>query len=472
MKKLVYISSLFAVALSMAFSSCTHEMDDIFSKPAADRTTETMEFYRKALVEQGGKWQMEYFTQDIEQGYVYLFTFYKNGSVAISGKNPCIGALYTIDNPQNTFGCDTSAWEITPDDGPTLTLNTYNKFFHIFSEPEDILQTGDSETGYGHRGDYEFNLMRYTGDSLIMRGKKNAIQIVMTRVDENTNDEAYLDDVCALADSFFNALVPETYLQLGTGRRYIIKNGSSLILETYPEWYYYVKKDIIEPGDPISQTESHNAIITPAGLTFMNPVKFYPNVKDSTEVVELQHFTRMPDGALVCRDGYEGVIKADSLNNLIQHPEICWRIDTKDMGGKMKELYDGAVDGMTKYNKKFKMQYIQLGAYYSKQAINGFGFTWLYKNGSSVTPCILAYQPQTREGEDIVKFNIITDKSGNDNNNGPTIYSKVPAIQSLVEYFNTTKFKITANSVLAPTKIMLTNVDNPNDYAFFYMTRN
>ena len=83
MKKFLNNSLLLLVALSMGLVSCNHEEKDYFDESAAERLENSKEYFANILVDQGGKWQLEYFTTTDEPGYIYLFTFHKNGSVTI-----------------------------------------------------------------------------------------------------------------------------------------------------------------------------------------------------------------------------------------------------------------------------------------------------------------------------------------------------------------------------------------------------
>ena len=75
MKKLLNISLLLIVALSMGLASCNHEEKDLFDDSAAQRLSQTQEYFYDLLLSEGGKWQLEYFTTPDEPGYIYLFTF-------------------------------------------------------------------------------------------------------------------------------------------------------------------------------------------------------------------------------------------------------------------------------------------------------------------------------------------------------------------------------------------------------------
>ena len=212
MKKLYKFSAIAAVLMSASLASCNHEEADIFDSSAAHRTEEARKMYNEILLDKGGKWQMEYFTTEQEHGYVYLFTFRKDGTVTISGNNEYITKLTNIDSNVPSYGSETSMWTVLSDNGPVLSFNSYNTIFHLFATPEDIPGTERDEQGYGHSGDYEFDLMKYSNDTLYLEGKKNGAEIIMTRIAPETDDETYLNEVVALADSFFNAKIPAVYV--------------------------------------------------------------------------------------------------------------------------------------------------------------------------------------------------------------------------------------------------------------------
>ena len=84
MNKILSISAVALLGLGVAFSSCSREEDDIFDHSAAQRLDEAKASFKQILTDKGGKWQLEYFTTDSEEGYVYLFTFNAHGSVTIA----------------------------------------------------------------------------------------------------------------------------------------------------------------------------------------------------------------------------------------------------------------------------------------------------------------------------------------------------------------------------------------------------
>ena len=180
MKKFLNISLLALVVFSMfSLASCKNEVDNIFDEDAVIRLDKAKAEYSDILTRNGGKWQLEYFANENEQGYIYLMTFAKDGSVTISGNNQWINYVKTGSTKTPAFGSEISMWEVIADNGPVLSFNTYNKYFHFFADPYDIPSTGGAatdadidESGYGHEGNYEFDIMKYSGDTLYLTGKK------------------------------------------------------------------------------------------------------------------------------------------------------------------------------------------------------------------------------------------------------------------------------------------------------------
>ena len=81
MKKFLNISLLSLVALAtLSLSSCKNEIDEIFDEDAVARLDKAKAEYIDILTSNGGKWQMQYYANSNEPGYVYLMTFRNDGS--------------------------------------------------------------------------------------------------------------------------------------------------------------------------------------------------------------------------------------------------------------------------------------------------------------------------------------------------------------------------------------------------------
>lgn len=220
MKKFLF--PIIAIALTLGFSSCSFEEDDLFEASAADRLNAAVKKYSASVVSDGGTYIMEYWptyysTQPglpTGQGYLVCMEFHKDGSVRM-------GAKHTFTN--NTYKEETSAWEVITDLGAVLSFNSYNKLFHCFSDPSDVIEvdgklipTGERGTGVG--GDYEFIITDISADNSVytLKGKKNGTYSRMIRLPEGTDFDAYLTDI----ENFQNTVFPKemnNYLPMKVG---------------------------------------------------------------------------------------------------------------------------------------------------------------------------------------------------------------------------------------------------------------
>ena len=431
MKKFLNISLLSLVAISsLMLGSCKNEVDEIFDEDAVARLEKAKTEYIDILTSNGGKWQMEYYANSDEPGYIYLMTFNKNGSVTISGKNQWIGLVQGQNFGTLGYGSETSLWDVITDNGPVLSLNSFNKYFHLFADPEDIPSTdteATDETGYGHEGDYEFDLMKYSNDTLYITGKKYGIDMIMTRVPANVEDEVYINEVVAMADSFFNAKIPQVYINLPNGVRWIVKNGATSILKMFREG-----------ADEISTAETHNVIITHDGLSFMNPI--------SIDGYLIQNFIRQADGSLLCRDDNQTTMTADPLATVFQGTTLTWRLDLTNLGGVFAELLPKISSELTSYNKS-TLVYAQI-AYLP--ANSTYAVTFNVKKGSTkINPTY--YFTMNAQSDTQIKINM-----GEGDRAGELYAEKVPSMRAFVDAMGSGTYQLSANSLLAPINMKLT----------------
>lgn len=438
MKKLYKFSAIAAVLMIASLASCNHEEADIFDQSAAHRTEEARKMYKEILLDKGGKWQMEYFTTEQEHGYVYLFTFRNDGTVTISGNNEYITKLTNIDSNVPSYGSETSMWTILSDNGPVLSLNSYNPIFHLFATPEDIPGTERDEQGYGHSGDYEFDLMKYSNDTLYLEGKKNGAEIIMTRIAPETDDETYLNEVVALADSFFNAKIPAVYVNLPGGYRHVVLDGATLLPRIYPE-----------TGDSISEYVPCNAIITHDGFTLGKPLTLR-DLNDKNDYT-IQHFIRQKDGSLLCTDDNRITITADALNKVVGDPRVLWRVNAADCKGELGTSFAGINSGFKAYNGS-SLVYFNIGLNVSNntKAPHTMVVRIKTKRGSYLNMSVPYNVEYT--GKDEIKFVL-----GEMDNNMKTFIDKVPAFKTMMNKLASSTFKCSSNSLIAPVNMVLTD---------------
>lgn len=438
MKKLYKFSAIAAVLMSASLASCNHEEADIFDQNAAHRTEEARKMYKEILLDKGGKWQMEYFTTEEEHGYVYLFTFRNDGTVTISGNNEYITKLTNIDSNVPSYGSETSMWTILSDNGPVLSFNSYNTIFHLFATPEDIPGTERDEQGYGHSGDYEFDLMKYSNDTLYLEGKKNGAEIIMTRIAPETDDKTYLNEVVALADSFFNAKIPAVYVNLPGGYRYVVLDGATQLPKFYPE-----------TGDYITEYVGRNAIITHGGFTLGKPLTLRDSIDGNDYTI--QHFIRQKDGSLLCTDDNRITITADALNKVVGDERLLWRVDAADCKGELGTAFAGLNTGFKAYNGSSLVHFnIGLNVLNNTKSPYTMVVRIKTKRGSYLNMSV----PYTVEyiGKDEIKFVL-----GEMDSNMKTFIDKVPAFKTMMNKLASSTFKCSSNSLIAPVNMVLTD---------------
>ena len=443
MKKFLNISLLSLVALSaLTLGSCKNEVDEIFDEDAVTRLEKAQKMYYDILIDKGGKWQLEYFANGDEPGYIYLMTFKKDGSVTISGKNEWIGRAQGESLSTPVYGSETSLWDVITDNGPVLSLNTYNRFFHLFASPEDIPSTdteAPDETGYGHEGDYEFDLMKYSGDTLYVTGKKYGIDMIMTRVKSDVDDQVYMDEVVALADSFFNSRIPQVYINLPNGIRWIVKNGATSLLKMFREG-----------DDEISTAETHNIIITHDGLSFMNPITLDGYV--------LKNFIRQPDGSLLCRDDQETTITADDLNKVFAIQTFTWKGDTTKMGGIFTQKLNAIKSELAAYESR-TLTGLQIS--YDSKTAKSYVVSFSCKKGKNT------FNPKFYVDIELVGHNQVKFIYRNEADAAGAIYAeKCP---SMLEFINAmgSNLTLTTSSLLAPIDMWLNDSSDSNSYTYW-----
>lgn len=438
MKKLYKFSAFAALLLSTALTSCTNEVDDIFDSSAAQRADEAKKTYKEILLDKGGKWQMEYFTTEDEHGYVYLFTFKNDGTVTISGDNEYISKLTNVDATNSTFGSESSLWTILSDNGPVLSFNSYNKYFHLFSDPEDIPGTERDEQGYGHSGDYEFDLMKYSGDTLYLEGKKNGAEIIMTRIDSEIDDEKYLNEVVAMADSFFNAKIPTVYVNLPGGYRHVVLDGATQLPKFYPE-----------TGDYITEYVGRNAIITHDGFTLGKPLTLRDSIDGNDYTI--QHFIRQADGSLLCTDDNRITITADALNKVATDATLLWRFEGTKGSGELGNLFTQISTGLKAYNGASIVNfYYGTGTVNSTKVNSSFVIRVRRKSGG-YTNLTYTYTTQLVGGNEF-KFVL-----GTMDSYMQAYVNNTPALKAFFDKLASTTFKCSSSSLLAPTTMVLSD---------------
>lgn len=437
MKKFLYLAAVAALSLT----ACSSDDNNIFDQSAAERLEQYKKDYADVLTSDGGLWSMEYFSNPDEQGYVMTFKFSKDGSVEISANHKWIGG---------TFKQETSLWKMIADNGPVLSFSSYNKLFHIFADPANITgpdqPQGDNgpidETGFGHEGDYEFQVMNVSDDGKTVRmlGKKRMYNIYLRRLDVNTDVEQYLTDVKAVTNfivpyfGYFNLIAAD-------GESFIIKNLNSFIPSVYPK-----------EGDEVSQSRSGNVIFTLDGFRFMQPLEV-PRADESLDDLVLDSFSFQEDGSLLSPDGDRIVGPYDIDAFMFETFDYNWYVDLENLKGKFVNMVANLTDGIREAYPSRSLESI----YFGYDIYDGQ--TWKTLNIKlSGTRAATYYLDITSAQKDNVAFNIAAC-----NSQATTFAKKTKAIDDFADEVAKFNFSVSSEHIIDPVVLSLTSNADSND---------
>lgn len=172
------INSILIGTAVLGLSACSlHDDTELFGEPAAERLEKNVAADKTLLESAANGWELHMWTgKDYSGGGYTYFMKFANDKVTVSSDIA----------PANMK--TTSSYDVISDQGPVLTVNTYNEVFHYLAEPS-------MDDDDGEQQDYEFVIMRTTNDSIYLRGKKWGNHMVMTRVGESTSWEDEINKI-------------------------------------------------------------------------------------------------------------------------------------------------------------------------------------------------------------------------------------------------------------------------------------
>ena len=445
MKKSLFILPLMALAIT----SCNNTEDLLFDGSAAERLEQGRADAISKLTADGGLWAMEYFANEDEPGYVMLCRFDKNGSVEISANHKWI---------DNQFKQERSLWDIVSDNGTVLSFNSYNSLFHIFSDPADI--TGPyqptnpdqddkpiDETGFGHEGDYEFQIMSESDPNTVrLLGKKRNYNIYLRKLDESTDEQTYLEGLVKKQD-IFKTKFKKFILTDKAGREYVMTDFESNIPSLYPRSYFDEAQNKYIEADSVSQTKSANGIFTYSGFRYSTPFTAKHADDSEWEISEL-HWAE--DGTLVNEE--EGLrLTAPSPAENFDMVSFTWTIDPESFKGKFATAYSSA------YNAVIE----SLG---TKNMLGTIDFTWAANSGE-VSHLILS-RLGTKRCQDFfnvskIKGESLTSTYTSSNSTADRYNKEIPELWEFKKlFFN--EFNMKNNDPMNPDVIHFSLVSDPD----------
>ena len=283
--------------------------------------------------------------------------------------------------------------------------------------------------------------MSYSNDTLYLVGKKHELSLIMTRLHSDLTDEAYMDSTVANVNNFFSSKIPYVFMNLPNGRRWYLENGASQIFTLYAE-----------DADKITTAVTANGIITLAGLSFMVPF--------TAEGYTVQRFALQDDGSLLCREDNQTTITADHLSNVLMYNSFTWQFNTQACSDKYTSLFTAIASELKAFNSSTPQTYTL--SYVSKQGLYALNVRIQLKSKKVFN--FIVYYKAERLGDEQVKFtrtepdeSQMSSTEKNNYNNSLTYLEKAASLNTLLnELLNGTTFTLTANSLLAPTQMTLT----------------
>lgn len=183
--KRIFLYSLLA-CLSWTMQSCLFSEEDVFEQSSAERDNASVAGIKALLMSAENGWNLEYrYGEDGKWGVSNIFLKFDETDVTMASD-------YATGNYAPGAECK-SLYKVQAYQGTELSFDSYNEILHSFCEPE-----GYNEPGL--IGDYEFIVRDTTSNTITLTGKKHGVEMVMTRLADDVDWTAYLQNTSRIAD--------------------------------------------------------------------------------------------------------------------------------------------------------------------------------------------------------------------------------------------------------------------------------
>lgn len=432
-KKTIYLAGL---VMAFLLAACTSEVDDIFGDNSSDRITERLAADKAVLTGAANGWLMEYYPAKSLSygGYNVLVKFGEGEDVTVASE---------IGEPSQT---ETSKYSLKEQAGPVLTFDTYNSLFHPFSDPKNNYGMGD--VGLGMEGDYEFIIMEATAEKVELKGKKTGNRIVMTPMPADRDWTSYMTEIKASTETvekYFSYSYVITGIDFEVSRQYRTLN---ITMQN-------------EEGD--NETTVHAYIPTTNGFKLYEAADFFG--------VRAQEFKEAGNGQWASADGMVKV-KGNAPNNadvfLNYGP---WFLTYENMTGETtKNIFQENYEKMFGDEGVFpnlSLQYFGFGpnVAYSNDGLQLISSKWDPNMSNTDYAANVAMVEVTRvrvPGSDNM-VSLYVDKTTASGTEKGVKMMDTGIVSFLVDMTKTKMFRLQADDVFRPTKITLTDTEDPKN---------
>lgn len=175
------LAILITVAALLPLASCLKEQADVFETPSSQRMQNYLEDVRKTLQEPKNGWAFSYYPGSSSATCYMGVKFEAQQVTAYSQEDPATAVK--------------SSYKLTTDDGAVLSFDTYNSVLHYYA-------TADADHYQARGGDFEFDIVSYTKDRIVLRGKRSRNLCYLDPLAENKTISAFLTEMVAAKNAF------------------------------------------------------------------------------------------------------------------------------------------------------------------------------------------------------------------------------------------------------------------------------
>lgn len=387
---------------TLLMTSCLKDQEDLFDDSASARTTKYLANIKQVLTSAENGWLFNYYPDRDQSwgGQPYVVKFKDDTVIAYA------------DTEDRSYS-EESYYTLKNEDGPVLMFDTYNSLLHMYSTP-----TGSSGAGgyQAYDGDFIFIIMDVSEDknTITLKGNRTGNIMYMYRMTGSAED--YMTKVIEVEDN-----MPTNYS---------FEAGGETV------------KVALSSGTATFSTESKE--VTQAYIYTDEGIEFY-------ELVEINGQTLKG-----IKYGGEADVTSSIGDNPIQLKVVFlpvneifvnndWYVSYANMSDGMKAYFDQAIAG-----SKAEGETITTMAF---TIINGFSLYFVSGNYAGALAFDVEYIDDNK-----VK---LTYNGANNYSNGNWYFAN--AGYNYVAAVLSSTFTLTADSKIRPTRIELTDDENPDN---------
>ncbi len=178
-----------AFAAACCLAGCLKDEEDSFDQSATARLQEVLTDVRALLEGNENGWSLEYFAGNSEEdygGHNYALVFDSIGVTTLS---------------ESDTTADRTLYSMRGDDGPVLAFDSFSSKLHYFAVPSSL--------HYEARGgDYQFKIMSYSADEIVMKGLRSGKVATLHPLDESPSE--FMSKIIALDKAFIASSISGT----------------------------------------------------------------------------------------------------------------------------------------------------------------------------------------------------------------------------------------------------------------------